>query len=174
MWAVWERTMEILQILVKLKKRENVTICQQIRIFQEFSAHQQSQSHRVEHGTWNVSASTVRSRVWQITPFPMVKLPSRSSASTVDGSQRIPSTAAYHHVEVRNNSSKQFSRISSSTHETFTNIFWHFLPSPANCNPPCLNRGICDAPGRCSCPDNFMGPSCQFKKQVRWWWEKKQ
>lgn len=40
------------------------------------------------------------------------------------------------------------------------------LTSAAVCLPACKNNGICIAPGQCKCPQNFMGPTCQFEKKV--------
>lgn len=37
----------------------------------------------------------------------------------------------------------------------------------AICLPACKNNGICIAPGQCRCPQNFMGPTCQFEKKVK-------
>ncbi|KAJ8945046.1 hypothetical protein NQ318_019042 [Aromia moschata] len=33
------------------------------------------------------------------------------------------------------------------------------------CVPPCQNNGICMAPNQCNCPENFMGPQCQFENK---------
>lgn len=31
--------------------------------------------------------------------------------------------------------------------------------------PACANNGICVQPGLCACAENFIGPSCEKKKQ---------
>ncbi|XP_026667953.1 hemocytin isoform X2 [Ceratina calcarata] len=33
------------------------------------------------------------------------------------------------------------------------------------CLPECLNNGICDAPNRCNCPEDYSGPQCQFENK---------
>ncbi|KAG5675394.1 hypothetical protein PVAND_005302 [Polypedilum vanderplanki] len=39
-------------------------------------------------------------------------------------------------------------------------------PCEPICLPKCLNNGICVAPGQCKCPENYMGPTCQMKKEL--------
>ncbi|KAL7040824.1 hypothetical protein ACKWTF_000531 [Chironomus riparius] len=39
-------------------------------------------------------------------------------------------------------------------------------PCEPVCLPKCLNNGICISPGQCKCPENFMGPTCQMKKEL--------
>jgi von Willebrand factor len=56
--------------------------------------------------------------------------------------------------------------INSSSFFILFIIFFFCAYIKAICNPGCLNKGICVAPGQCQCPENFMGPTCQFKKQV--------
>lgn len=35
-----------------------------------------------------------------------------------------------------------------------------FSASPAVCDPPCLNNGVCVAPNSCDCPPGYPGPGC--------------
>lgn len=32
--------------------------------------------------------------------------------------------------------------------------------------PQCKNNGICIEPGKCSCPENFVGPYCEQEKKL--------
>lgn len=32
--------------------------------------------------------------------------------------------------------------------------------------PPCQNKGFCLEPGRCSCPENFVGAQCETEKKL--------
>lgn len=32
--------------------------------------------------------------------------------------------------------------------------------------PACQNNGICIGPGQCTCPENYVGPQCQIKKEL--------
>ncbi|XP_026330001.1 hemocytin [Hyposmocoma kahamanoa] len=43
-----------------------------------------------------------------------------------------------------------------------------FLPeaSFANCNPQCINNGICVGKDKCKCPSNFYGNICEFEKKA--------
>ncbi|XP_053978189.1 hemocytin [Hylaeus volcanicus] len=50
---------------------------------------------------------------------------------------------------------------------------WHVVGTDWNsvphcepiCMPECLNNGVCVAPHQCNCPENFIGPQCQFENK---------
>lgn len=43
---------------------------------------------------------------------------------------------------------------------------WSEIPScEPICLPACQNNGICIGPGQCTCPENYVGPQCQIKKE---------
>ncbi len=41
-------------------------------------------------------------------------------------------------------------------------VLWLLLPFlKAVCDPPCINNGVCSAPGTCECPEEWTGLFCQ-------------
>ncbi|CAH0555066.1 unnamed protein product [Brassicogethes aeneus] len=43
---------------------------------------------------------------------------------------------------------------------------WNIIPScEPICLPVCQNNGICLSPNQCNCPENFMGPQCQYESK---------
>ncbi|XP_043259225.1 hemocytin isoform X1 [Colletes gigas] len=50
---------------------------------------------------------------------------------------------------------------------------WHILDTEWNsvphcepiCMPECLNSGVCIAPHQCNCPEDYIGPQCQFENK---------
>ncbi|XP_017781781.1 PREDICTED: hemocytin [Nicrophorus vespilloides] len=43
---------------------------------------------------------------------------------------------------------------------------WESIPScEPICMPQCQNNGICVAPDKCNCPENFSGPQCQYENK---------
>lgn len=44
-----------------------------------------------------------------------------------------------------------------------------FAPCSPVCDPPCINRGVCVAPGQCRCPSPFVGAHCDSTDPALCW-----